>query len=305
MYNKLNMINELEVIRNSPYYDCINTDGEISIDKNSMENEDFKELINAINYVNENLPTLYDIAKGVLDTTPIVHYSEFDFIYDVCPRLETVKAFHILYPEDMTKDMILSIYNNMVGFIKQQIFGCKSDFESLIDDCKDYLHASSDFNDEFMYKTIRKNFDINLPEEYDSYYLNNTDLLSWILTISNHYKNMYKEECVNVRAEKDMLEKENRSLKIDNDDLKNLNKESNKGIQYEEDLNAKFEKKQEELMKMNADLEKEVKDLQTDLEKDLTRLFDKITNLKNWMYFFIGTTIGFAGYAMYLAFFVK
>lgn len=41
------------------------------------------------------------------------------------------------------------------------------------------------------------------------------------------------------------------------------------------------------------------------IKQDIQRLYDKIEKLRTWISFFIGTTIAFAGYAMYLAFFVE
>jgi hypothetical protein len=286
-YSREHMIETLEKLYNNKYASQLDENGEITVTKDEYVTEEFTELMDSVNYITENLPNEDYIKVGSLNKEPITHYGDFDFIYDICPRIYTVKCISMLSPEDMLDDKILEIYNSTVKFIKKCIFVKQDSFEDLVKDCTNYITTYVD--SEFIYKVIIKLGRYSgLPEEYDPLYLNNQDILIWRLTLSDYHEKHWYERYDDERKKVENLVKENNQLKLDNDDLRTCLDESNKSIEYEEDQVQKVT---------------EIKCLESAVQYiNLKKLINK---LKSWMCFFIGTTVGSLAYIIYLVFFVE
>ena len=294
-YSREQMIETLEKLYNNKYVSQLDENGEITVSKDDYSTEEFTDLMKSVNYIAENIPSEDYIKIGSLNKDPVIHFGDFGFIYDVCPRLRTVKFLNMLASKDMLDDRVLEIYNSTVKFIKKCIFVKNDTFEDLIKDCTNYITTYVD--SEFIYKVISWNY-TDLPEEYDPLYLNNQDILIWRLAISDYNEKHWYERYDDERKKVENLVKEKNQLKLDLDDLKELSTEANKSIAYEEDECEKLQKDIDSLVK-------EVDDLHHELETDLNDFSSKVEKIRNKMLFFIGTTVGSLAYILYLVFVVE
>lgn len=289
-YKREDMINALHIISlsNLSKFDddyCIDLDVLCANGITNFNDENFIRFSEAVNYVTENLVES-DILKScfykelgfIYDTT----CDCLKFIYDVCPKLITVKKLNYLCgtSKDMNNNSVTFIYKNMIEFIKKSIFKDKLNFEELVAKCQEKIKEY--INPEIIWNIWITKYDNKTFENIDL-----EDLLIWDYADLNMWKDTY-ERWYNSSKEKyqadyNPLKRDYDDLRKDYDELKDIYEEQLKLIEYEE---TQLQKTSEINCKEAA--------------LQFEHFNETINTFKGWMFFFIGTTIGLIGYMLYL-----
>ena len=296
-YKREDMVKALHIISlsNLSKFDdnyCIDHDVLYANGITNYNDENFIRFSKAVNYVTENLiesdimKTCFYIDEKLgfsYDTT----YDCLKFIYDVCPKLITVKKLNYLCgtSEGTNNNSVTFVYKNMIEFIKKSIFKDKLNFEELVAKCQEKIKEY--INPEIIWNMWITKYDNKTFENIDL-----EDLLIWDYADLNKWKNTY-ERWYNASKEKyqadyNPLKKSYDDLKKDYDELKCIYEEQLKLIEYEE---TQLQKTSE----INC----------REVALQYEHFNETIDKFKGWMFFFIGTTIAFSIYFIYFVFFAK
>ena len=294
---KFNFNLDLGTIQTSKYYDMISSSGnfEGELLSTDVKKDDFEKFKEALHRIQNYLCIADQVDLDDLNWFSHQIYKAYMVFSEIMSALYDYGWNYYKYfnNEKLLRDVIMIVNMDIFRNKVNGIDSIKKHVDEVIKDVREYVREDTK---EELLRNLRDSLNDDTLDDVSKVDL---DMIKWSSKIYRLNQKVVNLECDvgNMKVQRDQFKSKLEEVRTNYaKDLLNENDTVEKAIK---DTETKFDKKMKDMEDMYDELYNKI----ADLNGENSILQYKLVSIRNWLGFFIGTSIAFAGYAMYLAFF--